>query len=125
MQYLSSSSAISFGRGYFGRSAASSFAMMSLHNATHSSQMKTRGPEINFRTSRRLFPQKEQWKSSITHHYYTGRAGRPIADRKVRLLNGNRAGDAAGPGPIQVDDRFGTTRVRVIGEAPAAHVMVQ
>jgi hypothetical protein len=27
--------------------------------------MKTRGPEISLRTSRRLLPQKEQWKSSI------------------------------------------------------------
>src|SRR5687767_10065871 len=39
--------------------------MMSLQSATHSSQMKTRGPEMSFRTSRRLFPQNEQWKSSI------------------------------------------------------------
>src|SRR5678815_667377 len=65
MTYLFSSSQISRGRGYFGRSAASSFAMMSLHSATHSSQMKTRGPEMSLRTSRRRFPQNEQWKSSI------------------------------------------------------------
>src|SRR3954454_4892736 len=39
--------------------------MMSLQSATHSSQMNTRGPEISLRTSRRRFPQKEQWKSSI------------------------------------------------------------
>ncbi len=43
--------------------------MMSLHKATHSSQMKTRGPEMSFRTSRRRFWQKEQWKSSIPHEY--------------------------------------------------------
>src|SRR5580692_10384398 len=45
--------------------------MMSLHRATHSSQMKTRGPEISLRTSRRRFPQKEQWKSSIKEEYCT------------------------------------------------------
>src|SRR5450631_2705439 len=45
--------------------------MMSLHSATHSSQMKTRGPEISLRTSRRRFPQKEQWKSSIKEEYCT------------------------------------------------------
>jgi hypothetical protein len=38
---------------------------MSLHSVTHWSQMKTLGPEISFRTSRRCFPQKEQWNSSI------------------------------------------------------------
>src|SRR5882672_9485115 len=65
MTYFSNSSEISFGRGYFGRSCASSLAMMSLHRATHSSQMKTRGPEISLRTSRRRLPQKEQWKSSM------------------------------------------------------------
>ena len=57
--------------GYFGRSAASSLAMMSLQSATHSSQMNTRGPEISLRTSRRRFPQKEQWKSSIKEEYCT------------------------------------------------------
>src|SRR3954471_13390013 len=79
MQYLSSSSAISFGRGYFGRSCASSFAMMSLHRATHSSQMKTRGPEISLRTSRRLLPQKEQWKSSMRRPFFHNKAGRASA----------------------------------------------
>src|SRR5207247_1854908 len=44
--------------------------MMSLQSATHSSQMKTRGPEISLRTSRRRFPQNEQWKSSIGFEYY-------------------------------------------------------
>src|SRR5437868_4929916 len=44
---------------------------MSLHSPTHSSQMKTRGPEISLRTSRRRLPQKEQWKSSITIHSST------------------------------------------------------
>src|SRR4051812_45150636 len=65
MTYLLSSSQISRGRGCLGRSAASSLAMMSLHRATHSSQMNTRGPEMSLRTSRRRFPQNEQWKSSI------------------------------------------------------------
>src|SRR6185436_11834168 len=45
--------------------------MMSLHSATHSSQMNTRGPEISLRTSRRRFPQNEQWKSSIKEEYCT------------------------------------------------------
>src|SRR5690349_16213194 len=50
--------------------------MMSLHSATHSSQMKTRGPEISLRTSRRRFPQNEQWKSSIKEEYCTRSARR-------------------------------------------------
>src|SRR5262252_8420660 len=81
MQYLSSSSAISRGRGYFGRSAASSLAMMSLHSATHSSQMNTRGPEISLRTSRRRFPQNEQWKSSIKEEYCIRTARRQAPSR--------------------------------------------
>src|SRR6478609_11044796 len=36
--------------------------MMSMHNSTHSSQMKTVGPAINLRTSCWLFPQKEQYR---------------------------------------------------------------
>src|SRR5215471_19399076 len=89
MQYLSSSSAISFGRGYFGRSCASSLAMMSLHKATHSSQMKTRGPEISLRTSRRRLPQNEQWKSSIGIHSSTkGQAAPPqLSSRTTRQDN--------------------------------------
>src|SRR5262245_31907702 len=50
--------------------------MMSLQSATHSSQMNTRGPEISFRTSRRRFPQNEQWKSSISKQYCTWAAPR-------------------------------------------------
>src|ERR1700683_4455279 len=34
--------------------------MMSLHNSTHSSQMKTEGPAMSLRTSCWLLPQKEQ-----------------------------------------------------------------
>jgi hypothetical protein len=34
--------------------------MMSMQSSTHSSQMKTVGPAISFRTSCWLFPQKEQ-----------------------------------------------------------------
>src|SRR3954452_3863714 len=83
MTYLSSSSEISRGRGYFGRSAASSLAMMSLHKATHSSQMKTRGPEMSFRTSRRRFPQNEQWKSSIGFEYYIRPLAPPSRTRNV------------------------------------------
>src|SRR5262249_11911675 len=105
-----------------GRSAASSFAMMSLHRATHSSQMKTRGPEMSFRTSRRLFPQKEQWKSSITHHYYTAAPERPIADRKARLLNGNRA--VRRHERVLADDGLIASRVGLVGEAPVADVLV-
>src|SRR4249920_762014 len=88
MTYLFSSSQISRGRGYFGRSAASSLAMMSLHSATHSSQMKTRGPEISLRTSRRRFPQNEQWKSSIKEEYCTRSAPRqaPIARKLDAVL---------------------------------------
>src|SRR5271166_6888775 len=37
--------------------------MMSLHSSTHSSQTKTEGPAISFRTSCWLFPQKEQYNS--------------------------------------------------------------
>jgi hypothetical protein len=33
---------------------------MATHSATHSLQMKTRGPEISLTTSRRRFPQNEQ-----------------------------------------------------------------
>src|ERR1041384_761176 len=36
--------------------------MMSMHSSTHSSQMKTVGPAISFRTSCWLFPQKEQYR---------------------------------------------------------------
>src|SRR6188508_2536082 len=36
--------------------------MMSMHNSTHSSQMKTVGPAISLRTSCWLLPQKEQYK---------------------------------------------------------------
>src|SRR3954468_703688 len=81
MTYLFSSSQISRGRGYLGRSAASSLAMMSLHSATHSSQMNTRGPEISLRTSRRRFPQNEQWKSSIKEEYCTRSACRQAPSR--------------------------------------------
>src|ERR1700730_5214238 len=35
--------------------------MMSMQSSTHSSQMKTVGPAINFRTSCWLLPQKEQY----------------------------------------------------------------
>src|SRR6478752_10349120 len=84
MTYLFSSSQISLGRGYFGRSCASSLAMMSLQSATHSSQMNTRGPEISLRTSRRRFPQKEQWKSSIKEEYCTRFAPRQAPARVAR-----------------------------------------
>ena len=40
-------------------SLLSSF-IMSIHNSTHSSQINTVGPAINFLTSCWLFPQKEQ-----------------------------------------------------------------
>src|SRR5215471_6373503 len=97
--------------------------MMSLHSATHSSQMKTRGPEINFRTSRRLFPQKEQWKSSITHHYYTGAPSWPIGDRRTRLLNGNRAAWAGGI-PVELHDGLVAAGMSLEGEAPAIDVSI-
>jgi hypothetical protein len=42
--------------------------------------MNTRGPEISFLTSRRRFPQKEQWKSSIAVQYCTGTAQRQAVD---------------------------------------------
>src|SRR3954468_2540658 len=35
--------------------------MMSMHNSTHSSQMKTVGPAMSLRTSCWLLPQKEQY----------------------------------------------------------------
>jgi hypothetical protein len=65
--------------------------MMSLHRATHSSQMKTRGPEISLRTSRRRFPQKEQWKSSIKEEYCTRSAPRqawPDAELQIDAEGG-------------------------------------
>ena len=37
--------------------------IISLHNSTHSSQIKTDGPAISFRTSCWLLPQKEQYSS--------------------------------------------------------------
>ena len=37
-------------------------SIMLLHKSTHSSQIKTEGPAINFRTSFWPFPQKEQYK---------------------------------------------------------------
>ena len=84
------------GAGYFGRSAASSLAMMSLHRATHSSQMKTRGPEMSLRTSRRRFPQKEQWKSSIKRrvlHQVRADAKRPLViSGRQRVKLGRRCG---------------------------------
>jgi hypothetical protein len=56
--------AISFGVGMPSRDLPSedlfSSWMMSLHNSTHSSQMKTEGPAMSLRTSCWLFPQKEQ-----------------------------------------------------------------
>src|SRR5262245_51567491 len=55
--------------------------MMSLHSATHSSQMNTRGPEISLRTSRRRFPQNEQWKSSIKEEYCIRTAPRQAPSR--------------------------------------------
>jgi hypothetical protein len=64
--------------------------MMSLQSATHSSQMKTRGPEISLRTSRRRFPQKEQWKSSIKEEYCTRFAPRQAP------AHGRRKGRSAG-----------------------------
>src|SRR5215471_19261890 len=39
--------------------------MMSMHNSTHSSQMKTVGPAMSLRTSCWLFPQKEQYRVDL------------------------------------------------------------
>src|ERR1700712_1079095 len=39
--------------------------MISMHNSTHSSQMKTVGPAISLRTSCWLLPQKEQYRGFL------------------------------------------------------------
>src|ERR1700682_5789368 len=67
MKYSSRTFLISWGLGSLSRvrsaRSSSSSRMMSLHSSTHSSQIKTEGPAINFRTSCWLFPQKEQYSS--------------------------------------------------------------
>ena len=49
----------------------------------HTSQMNTRGPEMSLRTSRRRFPQNEQWKSSIKEEYCTRSAPRQAPSRGI------------------------------------------
>src|SRR5260370_42067872 len=39
--------------------------MMSMHNSTHSSQIKTVGPAMSLRTSCWLLPQNEQWSGFL------------------------------------------------------------
>jgi hypothetical protein len=39
--------------------------MMSMHNSTHSSQMKTVGPAMSLRTSCWLLPQNVQWSGFL------------------------------------------------------------
>jgi hypothetical protein len=60
--------------------------------------MKTRGPEISLRTSRRRFPQKEQWKSSIKEEYCTRFAPRQ-APARANLAE-DRPGDDFGNLPL-------------------------
>src|SRR5882757_4695835 len=67
MTYSSRTFFISWGLGSLSRvrsaRSSSSSRIMSLHSSTHSSQTKTLGPAMSFRTSCWLFPQKEQYKS--------------------------------------------------------------
>src|SRR5262245_46883019 len=42
-----------------------SSSMMSMHNSTHSSQMKTVGPAMSLRTSCWLLPQNVQWSGFL------------------------------------------------------------
>ena len=44
--------------------------MISIHNSTHSSQIKTVGPAISFLTSCWLLPQKEQYKMFLLPDIY-------------------------------------------------------
>src|SRR5205809_2941874 len=96
MTYSSRNFLISWGVGSDDRvprfSNRLSSAMMSLQTSTHSSQMKTVGPAISFRTSFWSLLQNEQRRTSPSPFFLTigsiRRAGRqprgPRADRTVR-----------------------------------------
>src|SRR5262249_39244861 len=97
MTYSSRNFLISWGVGSEERvprfSNRLSSAMMSLQTSTHSSQMKTVGPAISFRTSFWSLLQKEHRRTSVSPAFFTIYSPKLFACRPLQHPSGSFADD--------------------------------
>src|SRR5258708_16247183 len=94
--------------------------MMSMHNSTHSSQMKTVGPAMSLRTSCWLLPQNVQWSGFLVSPLLTLLISelRLDASRRSRYPAGGDAPDfvEVGEAGIAMDDAMRRQRrVQLVG----------